>query len=62
MEPSDITVIFLTANRVPEKWAEFQKQKLLEAAASHPIVTISRKPLDWGINLIQTEPWGGSNI
>ncbi|HUV42446.1 MAG TPA: hypothetical protein VMY36_00900 [Patescibacteria group bacterium] len=40
---------------MPEKWAEFHKEKLLEASGGCPIITISRKPLDWGKNLIQTE-------
>ena len=62
MEASDITIIFLTANKVPKNWARFQKQKLIEAAGSSPILTISREPLDWGINLIQTEDYGISNI
>lgn len=62
MQPSDITIIMLTANRVPKKWAEFHKEKLLEAAGSSPIITISREPLDWGINVLQTEPYGISNI
>lgn len=62
MESSDITIIFLTANKVPKKWAEFHKEKLLEAAGVSPIITISREPLDWGINLLQTEAYGISNI
>lgn len=62
MESSDITIIMLTAGRVPKKWAEFHKQKLIEAAGSSPIITISREPLDWGINMLQTEPYGISNI
>ncbi len=62
MESSDITIILLTANRVPEKWAKFHKEKLLEATQSSPIITISRKPLDWGINILDKEPYGISNI
>jgi len=62
MESSDITIIFLTANRVPKQWAQFHKEKLLEAAGSSPVITISREPLDWGINLLQTEAYGISNI
>lgn len=62
MESSDITIILLTANRVPKKWAGFHKQKLIEAAGSSPIITISREPLDWGLNLLQTETYGISNI
>ncbi len=62
MASSDITIIMLTANRVPKKWAEFHKQKLIEAAGNSPIITISKEPLDWGINILQTEPYGISNI
>lgn len=49
----DLTIIFLTVNLVPEKWAEYHKQVLLEAIGDTPIITISKKPLDWGLNLIQ---------
>ncbi len=62
MKSNDITIIFLTANKVPKGWAQFQKEKLLEAAGGVPIITISREPLDWGINILQTEPYGTSNI
>lgn len=62
MESSDLTIIFLTANRVPKKWAEFHKEKLQEAAGTSPIITISREPLDWGTNILQKEPYGISNI
>lgn len=41
MKSSDITIIFLTANRVPKKWARFHKEKLIEAAGNSPIITIS---------------------
>ena len=59
---TDLTIIFLTANRVPKQWAAFHKEKLLEAAAGKPIITISREPLDWGTNVLQTEKYGASNI
>ncbi len=62
MIPSDITIIMLTASRVPKKWADFHKQKLLEAADGSPIITISREPLDWGQNIIDTREYTISNI
>ncbi len=62
MENSDLTIIMLTANRVPEKWAKYHKEKLLEVSGASPIITISRKPLDWGINLIDEEEYTPSNI
>lgn len=62
MSPSDISIIMLTASRVPKKWAQFHKQKLIEAANGSPIITISREPLDWGINLLDTQSYEISNI
>lgn len=62
MKSSDLTIIMLTANRVPESWARFHKEKLLEATGDSPIITISRKPLDWGTNLLDTQPYHISNI
>ena len=58
----DLTIIFLTLNKVPTKWAKYQKQVLLEAVGDTTIITLSKKPLDWGKNIIQTEPEGVSNI
>lgn len=51
----DITIIMMTPNRVPKKWAAYHRQKLTEAIGDTPIITISKEPLDWGINLLQTE-------
>ena len=48
----DLTVLMLTPNKVPEKWAEYHKTSLLEAIGNTPLITISNKPLDWGINLL----------
>ncbi len=62
MESNDLTILFLTANQLPEKWAEYQKGVLLSAAGDYPIITISRKPLNWGINLLDEEPKTISNI
>lgn len=62
MEPNDITIIFLTANKVPKKWAEFHKEKLLEAADSAPLITISVEPLNWGTNILQDNPGTAENV
>lgn len=62
MSQSEITIIMLTANKVPKSWADFHKQKLTEAAGESPIITISREPLSWGINLLDEEPYQISNI
>jgi len=52
---NDLTVIMLTANKVPEGWAKYHRQALTDAIGDTPIITISAKPLDWGLNLIQTD-------
>lgn len=57
-----LTVIFLTANEVPDSWAEYQKEVLLKAVGDNPIITVSRKPLSWGENLLDCEPKTVSNI
>ena len=58
----DLTILFLTCNLVPNKWAEYHKKVLLEAVGNRPLITISRKPLDFGMNLLQTEEQTHSNI
>lgn len=59
---NDLTVIFLTVNRVPEQWVRYHRQVLLEAIGDYPLITISKKPMDLGTNILQTEPESSSNI
>ena len=58
---NDITIIMPTFNKVPKHWAEYHRKVLTEAIGDTPIITISKEPLDWGINLLQTE-YGLINI
>ncbi|MFA5696156.1 MAG: hypothetical protein WC917_01685 [Bacilli bacterium] len=59
----DLTVLFLTVNKVPEQWAEYHKKILYNAVGDYPIITISKEPMDFGhYNIIQTEPESSSNI
>ena len=58
---TDLTVIMMTPNKVPRSWARFHKKMLLQAIGDTPVITISKKPLNWGINLIQTE-YGVMNL
>lgn len=57
-----MTVIFLTTNDVPEKWARYHKKVLIRAIGTRPLITISGLPLDFGKNIIQNEPRSRSNI
>ena len=52
MENKDLTVIFLTLNEHPEGWESFHKKILFEAIGDYPLITVSKKPLDYGLNLI----------
>ncbi len=44
----DLTILFFTLNRLPEKWAVYHKEVLLEAAGDYPIITVSNKDLGIG--------------
>lgn len=57
---NELTIIYLTANEVPEKWAEYHKGIVL--SWDLPVITISRKPMDWGINILDTKEKTVSNI
>ena len=58
----DITIIFLTVNRVPEKWVPYHREMLEKAADGAPIITVSRLPVDLGTNILQTEPEDAAGI
>lgn len=62
MALNDITIIYLTASLIPEKFAQRQREILLSAIGDIPIISVSRKSLDFGQNLIDTEEKGTSNI
>lgn len=58
---SDITLMLITSNNVPEEWAKYHWDILVKAAKDNPIMTISRKPM-LGINLLQTDLPSPSNF
>ncbi len=58
----DLTILFLTANRVPEKWAVYHRSVLVEAIGDSPVISLSRKPIGFGFNVLDTEPESISNI
>lgn len=58
---SDLTIIYMTANRMPKKWVDYHLGHLLTAIGDYPVITVSSKPMDLGLgetNLIQTRPYG----
>lgn len=58
---NDLTVIFLTNNKVPDHWVKYHRSILLDSIWNTPLITISRIPMEW-TNIIQTEPESSSNI
>lgn len=52
----------MTLNKVPEKWVPYHRKALEEAADGAPIISVSREPMDFGTNIIQTEPASAANI
>jgi hypothetical protein len=57
----DLSVIFLTLNRLPEHFANYQYQTLKEAVGDYPLLTVSRKPMD-GWNILDDNEPGYLNI
>jgi hypothetical protein len=59
---TDLTIIFLTNSRLPEKWVNFHREKLIEAVGDTRIISLSREPLDLGENILQDKPESKPNI
>ncbi len=58
----DYTVVYITANLVPQSFSEFQKELLKLAIGDAPVISISRKPIDFGYNILDKEPKSTDNI
>jgi hypothetical protein len=50
---TDLTILFITANRVPEYWAEYHRRVLMDAVGNNQIITLSMKPTPIGLNVVQ---------
>jgi hypothetical protein len=58
----DYTVIYLTANLIPESFANYQRQVLLDAIEGAPLISVSRKSMDFGLNILDDGIKGVDNI
>jgi hypothetical protein len=58
----DVTGMFITLNRTPKKWADYHMAVLKEAIGDMPIISVSRLPMDFGINLLDTDKPSYANI
>lgn len=61
---SDLTVIYLTANEISEPFFKQTQQQLFKAAEDNveQMITISKKPLNFGLNLVFNTPRSHVNI
>ena len=58
----DLTIIYYTASQIPQFFAEYARGVLRKAAGDYPIISVSREPIDFGTNIIDTEKKCLSNI
>lgn len=59
---NDITVIYYTLNKTPARWHEYHMEKLKKAIGSAPVISLSRVPMEFGENHIDTDKPAYSNI
>lgn len=59
---NDLTIIYLTLNKLPEGWMKYQQEVLKEAIGDTKIISVSRIPIDLGTNILQTEEPSPSNV
>ena len=48
---NDMTLLYYTANVIPEKFAVNVRNHLVETAKGKPIISVSQKPIDFGENI-----------
>lgn len=58
----DLTIIYLTANQHPEHFTKYQLDIFKKAANGYPIISVSRKPMDLGTNILDTGPKSHLNM
>ena len=58
----DITGIYISLSKLPEAWVEYHRGVLDRASRGMPMISITRKPMDLGLNLLDTDMPGYTNI
>jgi len=58
----DLTIIYITASELKESFAEYVRGVLKEAIGDYPLISVSRKPLDFGLNILDDGERSLSNI
>ncbi len=58
----DLTIIYITASEIRKPFGEYVRNVLKEAIGDTPLISISRKPLDFGTNILDDGERSLSNI
>ena len=58
----DLTVVFYTANSVSDYFADNVQKQLLKAAGDRPLISVSKKPMNLGHNIVVDSPRTYINI
>lgn len=59
----DLTIIYITANVIPEKFAQYVQGQLLKAAQGTLIISVSKKSMAFGnVNIVSDTPRSHFNI
>lgn len=53
---NDLTAIYYSSCKMPQRWVDFQLGHLKKALGDAPIISVTRKPMDLGTNLPQEGP------
>lgn len=59
---NDLTILYYTANEIPEEFANRVRQTLISAARGIPIISLSREPIEFGQNLVFSNPRSHINM
>lgn len=48
---NDLSIVFYTSNVIPDKFADYVRTQLVKAAGEIPIVSVSKQPMSFGLNV-----------
>src|SRR3989344_3383100 len=52
----DMTIVYYTANVIDDYFAANTRKQLLKAIGDLPLITVSKKPIDFGQNIVVNTP------
>lgn len=58
----NLTVIYLTASKISKNFGDYQRSLLKDAIGDYPLISVSREPLDFGLNILDDGEKSTSNI